>query len=103
MRPRFCGGMNRAAAVGLVAVVQETDSLAPEEEPAFASYHPRHAVFVAWRAPCIDDAVARRGLAPFDEFEAHGRVSADGPTTPVATVSGAGGAPIAVLSGTLET
>ena len=104
-----------------VVVVQEPDPRAPEDplivrpiaggplsmanpdEMAFASEDPRYVVHVAWKGQCLDVVVARSGLAPFDDFAAHGCVKLEGPSTSVASVTGKSGAPIEVLVWTLET
>jgi hypothetical protein len=104
-----------------VVVVQEHDPLAPddalitrpvaagplsyasEHETAFATHDTRYSVRIAWRRDCLDVMVARQGLAPFDDFAAHGCVQPRGPSTPVATVNGPSGAPIEVLVWVLET
>jgi hypothetical protein len=108
-----------------VVVVQEPDPLAVEavrdhtlltrsvaggplsftsrDETAFATEDPRYTVRVAWREKCLDVVVARSGLAPFDDFAAHGCVKLDGPSTTVASVTGNKGTPIEVLVWVLET
>jgi hypothetical protein len=104
-----------------VVVVQEKDPLAPDEPPitrpvaagplsytsehevAFATHDTRYSVRIAWRTECLDIMVARKGLAPFDDFAAHGCVQPREPATSVATVNGANGAPIEVLVWVLET
>lgn len=78
-------------------------SLVSTREMAFATADPRYSVLVQWRGECLDVTVARSGLAPYDDFAAHGCVKLGERTASVASVTGKNGTPIEVRLWLLET
>jgi hypothetical protein len=66
-------------------------------ETAFNASDPRYETRLSWRGDCFDVFVARHGLAPYPDFDAHGCVHPEAPATPVTSVVSSTGAVVTVL------